>query len=58
LGIPEDELEPFGHFKAKASLSYLGVNIILASHWSEGGKGAADLARLVVDLCESEHQQM
>jgi len=36
----------------------LGVNIILASHWSEGGKGAADLARLVVDLCESNHQQM
>jgi len=23
LGIPEDELEPFGHFKAKVSLSYL-----------------------------------
>jgi len=24
LGIPEDELEPFGHFKAKVSLTYLG----------------------------------
>ena len=23
LGIPEDELEPFGHYKAKVSLSYL-----------------------------------
>jgi formate--tetrahydrofolate ligase len=36
----------------------LGVNVVLASHWSEGGKGAADLARLVVDLCESDDQQM
>jgi len=60
LGIPEDDLESFGHFKAKASSGtwQLGVNIVLASHWSEGGKGAADLARLVVDLCESDHQQM
>jgi formate--tetrahydrofolate ligase len=23
LGIPEDELIPYGHFKAKVSLSYL-----------------------------------
>jgi formate--tetrahydrofolate ligase len=36
----------------------LGVNIVLATHRGEGGKGAADLARLVVDLCESNHQQM
>ena len=36
----------------------LGVNIVLASHWGEGGKGAADLARMVVDLCESDAQKM
>jgi formate--tetrahydrofolate ligase len=36
----------------------LGVNIVLASHWGEGGKGAADLARMVVDLCESDTQKM
>ncbi len=36
----------------------LGVVVVLASHWGEGGKGAADLARLVVELCESDAQQM
>jgi formate--tetrahydrofolate ligase len=30
----------------------LGVPVVLANHWAEGGKGAADLARAVVDLCE------
>jgi formate--tetrahydrofolate ligase len=30
----------------------LGVPVVLANHWAEGGKGAADLARMVVDLCE------
>lgn len=36
----------------------LGVNIVLASHWGEGGKGAAELAKVVVDLCESNTQKM
>ena len=36
----------------------LGVNVVLASHWGEGGKGAAELAKVVVDLCESNTQQM
>jgi formate--tetrahydrofolate ligase len=30
----------------------LGVQVVLASHWGEGGKGAAELARVVVGLCE------
>jgi formate--tetrahydrofolate ligase len=30
----------------------LGVEVVLANHWAEGGKGAADLARTVVNLCE------
>jgi formate--tetrahydrofolate ligase len=30
----------------------LGVEVVLANHWAEGGKGAADLARKVVELCE------
>ncbi|HWM41967.1 MAG TPA: formate--tetrahydrofolate ligase [Burkholderiales bacterium] len=30
----------------------LGVEVVLASHWGEGGKGAADLAKIVVNLCE------
>jgi len=30
----------------------LGVPVVLATHWGEGGKGAAELARIVVDLCD------
>ena len=30
----------------------LGVQVVLASHWGEGGKGAAELARIVVGLCD------
>jgi formate--tetrahydrofolate ligase len=31
----------------------LGVRIVLATHWADGGKGATDLANVVVKLCES-----
>lgn len=30
----------------------LGVRIVLATHWADGGEGAADLARAVVELCD------
>jgi formate--tetrahydrofolate ligase len=30
----------------------LGVPVVLATHWGDGGKGAAELARLVVGLCD------
>ncbi|MEX2198283.1 MAG: formate--tetrahydrofolate ligase [Burkholderiales bacterium] len=30
----------------------LGVDVVLASHWGDGGKGAAELAKIVVGLCE------
>jgi formate--tetrahydrofolate ligase len=33
-------------------LSHLGVKIILARHFAEGGKGALDVAKEVVRLCE------
>jgi formate--tetrahydrofolate ligase len=36
----------------KARMSKLGVPVVLATHWGEGGKGAADLAHVVVGLCE------
>ena len=36
----------------KAKLSKLGVPFAMANHWAEGGKGAADLAKTVVELCE------
>jgi formate--tetrahydrofolate ligase len=29
----------------------LGSKVVVANHWAEGGKGAADLARSVVELC-------
>jgi len=30
----------------------LGVQVVTATHWGDGGKGAADLAKIVVGLCE------
>lgn len=33
-------------------LAHMGVKVILARHWAEGGKGAEDLAHEVVRLCE------
>src|SRR3989440_3551554 len=35
-------------------MNKLGVPVVLATHWADGGKGAADLARLVVGLCETK----
>ncbi len=40
----------------QASAAKHGVQVFLARHWAEGGKGAADLARAVVDLCEQPNQ--
>jgi formate--tetrahydrofolate ligase len=34
----------------------LGVPVVLATHWADGGKGAAELARSVVGLCETRSQ--
>jgi len=38
----------------KARMKKLGVPVVLATHWSDGGKGAAELARVVVGLCETK----
>ncbi len=35
-----------------ARVNALGVDVVLASHWADGGKGAEDLAHKVVELCE------
>jgi len=32
----------------------LGTKVVVATHWADGGKGAAELARIVVDLCEQK----
>jgi formate--tetrahydrofolate ligase len=36
----------------RARVEKIGVKIVLATHWADGGKGAADLAHAVVELCE------
>jgi len=36
----------------KDRMSHHQVPVVLARHWAEGGKGAADLAREVVRVCE------
>ena len=30
----------------------VGVPVVMATHWGDGGKGAAELARIVVELCD------
>jgi formate--tetrahydrofolate ligase len=36
----------------KSRVSKLGVPFTMATHWADGGKGAAELAKIVVGLCE------
>lgn len=36
----------------KERMAALGVRTVTATHWAEGGKGAANLAQAVVELCE------
>ncbi len=35
-------------------MAKLGVPVVLATHWADGAKGAAELARVVVGLCEQK----
>jgi formate--tetrahydrofolate ligase len=37
----------------RARMAKMGVPVVLATHWGDGGRGAAELARKVVDLCET-----
>ena len=30
----------------------MGAKVVVAKHWADGGKGAVDLANIVVDMCE------
>ncbi len=30
----------------------VGAKVVVARHWADGGKGATDLAKIVVDMCE------
>jgi formate--tetrahydrofolate ligase len=40
----------------KSKVAKLGVPFVMANHWAEGGRGAAELARIVVQLCEQPSQ--
>jgi len=37
--------------------SKLGIKVSLCTHWSEGGKGAKDLAQNVVELCKKNNKE-
>src|ERR1041385_1361750 len=41
----------------KSRIAKLGAKVVLATHWGDGGKGAAELARLVVELCERSEER-
>ena len=36
----------------REKVEVLGVKFVLATHWADGGAGAAELAQIVVELCE------
>jgi formate--tetrahydrofolate ligase len=38
----------------KARMAKLGVKVVLATHWADGGKGATELANMVVEMCEKK----
>ena len=40
----------------KSRVGKLGVPFVLATHWGEGGAGAAELAKIVVELCAKPSQ--
>jgi len=35
-------------------ISKLGARVVVATHWADGGKGAAELARIVVEMCDQK----
>ena len=37
-----------------ARVSKLGVKVVVATHWADGGAGAANVANIVVDLCNEK----
>jgi formate--tetrahydrofolate ligase len=40
----------------ESRLAQRGTAVVLASHWADGGRGAAELARRVVELCAAPSQ--
>jgi formate--tetrahydrofolate ligase len=46
------------HALLRDRIGALGVPVLTARHWAEGGRGAAEVAREVVRLCESAHEPL
>src|ERR1700704_767422 len=46
---------PREHDFIKARMAQLGVPVVIATHWGDGSRGAAELARIVVELCETKN---
>jgi formate--tetrahydrofolate ligase len=40
----------------RSTVGRMGVPFVIATHWGEGGKGAAELAKIVVGLCDQPSQ--
>ncbi len=40
----------------RSHVESLGVPIVLASHWADGGAGAAELARIVAGICDEDER--
>jgi len=40
----------------KDRMQALGVQVVLTTHWADGGQGATELAKVVVDLCAQDSQ--
>ena len=43
------------HALLREKLDKLGAPVILARHWAEGGKGAVEVAKKVIELCEGRN---
>ena len=43
------------HALLREKLDKLGASVILARHWAEGGKGAVEVAKKVIELCEGRN---
>ena len=43
------------HTLLRDKLAHLGAPVILAKHWAGGGKGAAEVAKKVIELCEGKN---
>src|SRR2546427_2253996 len=46
---------PREHDFIKARMAKLGVPVVIATHWGAGSRGAAELAHIVVELCETKN---